>query len=187
MANGSELLQVTGEPVQLTPESEQVTPQEVQPIPGQALGEPPVLAEPDKRTPPIPDTGAITVTPSYTPAQIQALQTARIVQGWPVLKLNRYTGTDKEWQELIRWEIPLGRTGDLHQLSLLSSNDAKTRYQVVLANIDQTLPLERQTSTPWDAPWRDTVIPGESACYVLVRSTDGTSITVDGMMSGTEH
>ena len=84
----------------------------------------------------------------------------------------------------MRWDIPMGFTGDLHEISLLSDQDSKTRYRLVIGNIDQHLPTDRQTSTPLEMPWRRTVIPGGTSVYVEVVSPDGTTITVDGMITG---
>ncbi|MBA7685855.1 hypothetical protein ES703_94284 [subsurface metagenome] len=85
----------------------------------------------------------------------------------------------------MRWDVPIGYTGDLHEISLLSSNDAKTRYRIFLANAKQDVPTDRQTTTPLTLKWDRSVLPGGYSIWVEVRSTDGTSIIVDATITGT--
>ncbi|GAH63983.1 unnamed protein product, partial [marine sediment metagenome] len=41
------------------------------------------------------------------------------------------------------------------------------------------------TTTPQEHKWDRTVLPGGTAVWVEVRSTDGTPIIVDGSLTGT--
>lgn len=168
---------------QLAPEQEQVVGTEVQ-EPRVIDSVLPRIEQPEKREPPPPAMPRAPLPPPEVRAEEEARQ---IIYGDPVLKLNRYSGGSQEWQELLRWDIPVGKSGDLHEISLLSDNDAKTRFRIVLGHIDQNIPTDRQTSTPFNVPFQRGVIPGGTSCYVEVRSTDGTSINVDGMMSATER
>ncbi|KKN35593.1 hypothetical protein LCGC14_0782030 [marine sediment metagenome] len=192
MAGKGDTLQVIGEgPEQLFPDEAQLTDSERQ-LPAQAGEPPPLIAESDKRTLPIPDTGVVVQhknLPEVTPemvAQAEAIQTLKLLQGWPVAKINRYTGTQAKWQTLVTWKIDSGRIGNLHEISLVSSDDSKTRYRIIIANVDQKVPVDRQTTSPFNLTFRENVIPTGSEVYVQVRSTDETSITVDGIITGTE-
>ena len=174
------VLEGTGEIEQLTPEVEQVVRGEPQ-VPSRPPSPLVPVREAEKRTEPLP----VSPRPAMPSSeQIAAQEAQQSLYGIPVVKVNRYVGGDQEWRELVRWDIPAGFTGDLHEISLLSDQDSKTRYRVVIGNIDQDFPTDRQTSTPLEMPWRRTVIPGGTSVYVEVVSPDGTTITVDGMITG---
>ena len=177
------VLEGTGEIEQLTPGVEQVVSGEPQ-----VSSRPPSplvkVAEAEKRIEPLPVSPRAAMPSSE---QIQEQQAQQALYGIPVVRLNRYSGSDQDWVELVRWDIPMGYTGDLHEISLLSDNDSKTRYRIVIGNIDQNLPTDRQTSTPLEMPWRHTVLPGGTSVYVEVVSPDGTAIIVDGMITGSER
>lgn len=175
------VMDVTGTLRQLTPEDEQIVDGEPQ-LPSRPSSPLVDVEEPEKRVMPMP----VSPRPPLPTAEEVAEQSAyQTIYGGPVLKENRYSGTDQDWVELVRWDVPLGYTGDLHTISLLSNNDEKTRYRVFLANVDQNLPTDRQTNTPQEHKWDRTVLPGGTAVWVEVRSTDGTSIIVDGSITGT--
>lgn len=166
---------------QLVPEEEQIVDGEPQ-TPSRPSSPLIEVAAPEKRAAPMP----VSPRPPLPSAeQIAAQQAYQLIYGGPVLRVNRYSGDDQDWVELLRWDIPIGFTGDLHEISLISSNDTKTRYRIFLANIDQGIPTDRQTVTPLSLPWDRTVLPGGYSVWVEVRSTDGTSINVDGMLTGT--
>jgi hypothetical protein len=74
--------------------------------------------------------------------------------------------------------------GDLHEIAIVSSDDTHTRYRFILANVDQNVPTDRATTTPWTGPWRNVKIPPGFTIRVDVMSTDGTVVTVDGSISG---
>lgn len=177
------VMQVTGVERQLTPEELQVVGTEIQEarLPDSVL---PRIEEPEKRMAPPPPLPRAPLPP---PAQLAEAVARQTIYGIPILRINHYTGTDKTWKTLLSWMIPQERTGDLHEIALLSDNDTKTRFRIVIAGRDQDIPLDRQTSTPLKFPWRGTVLPGGSYVIIEVRSTDGTSITVDGMLTGSER
>lgn len=170
-------------PPQLIPDVEQVVGAEVQKprVPGTAL---PRIELPEKREPPQP---VAPRAPLPSAAEIAEQQAIQVIYGLPILRINRYSGSDQDWVELVRWDIPEGRTGDLREISLLSDSDAATRYRIVLANIDQNIPTDRQTTTPIALSWRNTVIPGGASVFVEVLSVTGAAIHVDGHITGTER
>ena len=174
------VLEGTGELEQLTPGVEQITDGEPQ-VPSRPPSPLVKVTEAEKRTEPLP----VSPRPALPSAEEIAVQQAtQVLYGIPVVRINRYSGSDQNWVELVRWDIPTGYTGDLHEISLLSDNDSKTRYRIVIGNIDQNIPTDRQTNTPLDMPWRRTVLPGGTSVYVEVVSPDGTAIVVDGMITG---
>jgi len=175
--------QGTGVIQQLTPDVEQVVGPEAQEAlaPDTVL---PVIAEPDKRIAPIPGPGRSVLPPLEIVQDEVARQT---IIGFPVVKIDSYTGTDRDWHMLLRWDIPDGLTGDLHEISLRTTSPAKTRYRLVFADRDQGLPTDKDFPSLFTLPWRQTVIPGPASVTIEVRSTDGTSIMVDGTLTGSER
>jgi len=176
--------ETTGVEHQLGPEEEQVVGTE-----GQEAREPPDtvlprLEEPDKRVAPLPARPRAALPP---PAQIQEEVARQTLSGWPILAINRYTGTDADWQMLVRWDIPEDYTGDLHEISLLSDDDANTRYRIYISDRIQDVPVDRQISTPVSMPWRGGVIPGPTSVTVEVRSVGSATINVDAFITGTER
>jgi hypothetical protein len=178
----SEVEKLSGVQKQLTPDETQIVDGESQvpTFPGAPLIE---IAEPDKRIAPLP----VTIAPSAAEeAGLTGEAAASILIGQPFMDLDRYNGHDATWQRLVSWDIPLGLVGDLHEISLLSNDDAHTRYRIFLADQNMNLPLDRATSTPLSLPWRDSKIPGGTSVWVEVMSSDGaTNIQVDGVISGT--
>ena len=166
---------------QLVPLEEQIVDGEPQ-VPSRPSSPLIVITQPEKRMAPLPVTPRPGLPTAEEIAQHEAIQA---IYGGPVLEINRYEGTDQEFRELVRWDIPVGFSGDLHEISLLSNNDTKTRYRIFIANQPQSIPEDRQTSTPLSLPWDRGVIPGGTSCWVEVRSTDGTSIIVDGTLTAT--
>lgn len=174
------VMPATGELIQLEPHEEQIVDGEPQ-LPSRPSSPLVHLEEKEKRTVPLP-TGPRPPLPNA--AQVAEQQAIQSIYGQPVLVWNRYTGSDKDWRELIRWAIPLGRTGDLHELALKSDNDAQTRWRIILGNVDQNVPTDRTLATPINWPWDRTILPGGTEVSVQVYSADGSAITVDGQISG---
>ena len=171
----------TGEERQLSPEEEQVVGTEVQDprVPGVL----PVLEETDPRIAPLP---ARPRAPLPTSVEIQEQVARQTLFGRPVLRIDRYTGSDADWAMLVRWDIPEDYTGDLHEISLLSDDDANTRFRIIIGGLDQDAP-DKQITTPVSLPFKGGVIPGGTAVTVEVRAVAGTTINVDAFISGTER
>jgi len=175
------VMDATGTIEQLVPGVEQIVDGEPQ-LPSRPSSPLVTISQPEKRVAPMPVAPRPPLPSSEQIAEQQAYQE---LYGGPVLKVNRFSGTDQDWVELVRWDIPIGYTGDLHEISLLSNNDAKTRYRIFIVNVDQHIPTDRQTQTPQTFKWDRSVLPGGYSIWIEVRSTDGTSITVDGILTGT--
>jgi len=176
--------EVTGVDRQLSSEEEQVVGAEVQqpPISDLVL---PVLEEAARRIAPLP---ARPRAPLPAPAQLQEDIARQTLSGWPALAIDRYSGSSIKWVMLIRWDIPADWTGDLHEISLLSDDDAHTRYRIFIGDRIQQVPVDRQIDTPIALPWRGTVIPGPTSVTVEVRSTDeAVTINVNASITGTER
>lgn len=193
MVNGQpgELQEISGASRQWSPEQAQVVDGEsqVSTLPPATIIE---LAEPDKRIPPSATgqypgeaTEVITEEAGGVPVAEGAPEAAPVKIAFPALRWTRYAGTDQNFVELVSWTIPIGYTGDLHEISLQSDNDAKTRWRITIAGVNQAVPTDRTLATPITWPWRDTILPGPTQVMIEVMSTDGTSITVDASITGT--
>jgi len=106
--------------------------------------------------------------------------------GTPVAKVGRYSGSDTDWQTLVTWTVPSDKVGDLHEISWVSDNDAKTRVRLVIAGADQEVP-DSQIDSPLSLPWRENGLAAGSAVTLSVKSSDGTAINVSGSLTGTER
>ncbi|GAJ12416.1 unnamed protein product, partial [marine sediment metagenome] len=115
--------EATGTIRQLVPEEEQIVRDEPQ-IPSRPSSPLIEIEPPEKRVVPMPVSPR---PPLPTAAEVAAQQAYQTIYGGPVLKVNRYSGNTQDWVELLRWDVPLGYTGDMHTISLLSDNDEKTR------------------------------------------------------------
>jgi len=175
------VMDATGTLQQLVPLEEQIVSGEPQ-VPSRPSSPLITVAQPEKRMVPLPTTPRPALP---TPEQMAQQQAIQAIYGGPFLEINRYVGSDLDYRELVRWDIPIGFTGDLHEISLVSNDDAHTRYRIFIGNQKQNVPEDRQTSTPLTLPWDRGIILGGTSCWVEVRSTDGTEITVDGTMTGT--
>lgn len=176
--------EVTGRRQQLPPDVEQVVGGEGQftLAPGEEL---PVISDIPRREAPLPAEPTTRVSfPAGT--DLEDLQARRTLGGLPVLFTNRYEDVDTDWQELVRWDIIEGVLGDLHEIALSTNNGAKTRYRVIVANREMSIP-DRQVASLLNFQFRENNIPGPTSVTVEVRSTDGTSIIVDSYITGTER
>lgn len=117
---------------------------------------------------------------------IAARITAEQVSGDPIANLNRYSGNDTDWQTLVTWTVSSGKVGDLHEISVTSDNDAKTRFKLTIAGTDMAIPDE-EISTPFTLTWRRNEIAAAAVVIMQVKSSDGTTIAVDGILTGTER
>jgi hypothetical protein len=177
-----EVEKLSGVDRQFTPEELQLVDGETQTITRAPMPLIPV-EEPSKTEAPLP------AGPAFPPYSAPITETGGVAAPaalftYPILRSNRYSGGDTTWQELLRWDIPDGWIGDLSELAISSSDDAHTRYRIILANVDQNVPTDRATTTPWNGPWRNIKIPPGFTVRVDVMSTDGTVITVDGSITG---
>ncbi len=166
---------------QLPPDVEQLVGAEIQEplVPG-AL---PRIEEEPQRIAPLP---TVPRAPLPAPAVVQEQIARQTLFGQPIIRDNRYSGGSTDWVSLVRWDIPEGFTGDLEDISILSDDDSLTRYRILINGVDQELASDKQISTPKNWAWaKTTVISG--SVTIEVRSTDGTSINVDGSITGTER
>lgn len=175
----------TGLNRQLFPEEEQVVGSEQQ-LPREP-GVLPRIEDVDRRIPPGPAGFGFSAEQLPTGTQLEQELARQQLIGLPVLFSNRFEGTNQDFQDLVRWDIQEGLIGDLHEISLATNNAAKTRYQIFIGDREMSIPNDRQVSANLAFPFRSNHIPGARSVTLKVRSSDGTSIIVDGFITGTER
>jgi hypothetical protein len=180
-----DIQKLSGVPQQFPPDLQQIVDGESQ-VATQAPSPLIELEEPEKRIAPS-ETGQYPPEPAEAIGEEgeAAVAAAPVKIDFPIVRWTRYAGADGDFRELLSWNIQEGYVGDLHEISLLSDNDAKTRFKLTIAGVDMQLPTDRTLATPITMPWRDTKLPGPASVLLEVKSTDGTTINVDGMITGT--
>lgn len=105
--------------------------------------------------------------------------------GTPIARLDRYSGSDDEYQEVVSWTVTEGYEGVLHEISMVSTNYSKTHFKLVIAGVTQF--EDKLIQSALSLPWKDNKLASESQVILYAKSTDGTtSITVDGSITGKE-
>jgi len=107
--------------------------------------------------------------------------------GKPVIKLDRYEGGNTDYQTVVRWEV--GREhdlkrGDLKEISFESSAYDYTEWMVRISTQVFSGKMTQSTVTV-PLPENLELTRGDRV-EILCRSTDGTTITVDGLIVGKE-
>ncbi|MBW2674251.1 MAG: hypothetical protein JRD89_12695 [Deltaproteobacteria bacterium] len=101
-----------------------------------------------------------------------------------VSQVNRHSGPETEYQTVVSWQVSENRLGMLREISMVSDNYTKTRFRLTIADERQFEDLEIQTSLT--LPYPNLILPSEAVVLLEAKSSDGTSITVDGSITGKE-
>ncbi len=117
---------------------------------------------------------------------VYAIRTQTRFLGDPIARAGRYSGASTDFQDLVAWTVSSDKIGDLHEISWISDNDEKTRFQLTIAGVDQEIPDE-QIDSPLTLPFRMNSLAPSSAVTLKVKSSDGTTINVSGSITGTER
>jgi len=102
----------------------------------------------------------------------------------PVCEVDRYAGTDTTYQVVASWTVAADVIGYLAEVSMESSSYSKTYFKLVIGAT--TLFTDKTIQGPLSIPFADVQLAEGTVVRLSARSTDGTSITVDGMISGKE-
>lgn len=106
------------------------------------------------------------------------------IAGTPIARVDRYSGTSTTYEEVVSWLVGTGKKGDLKEVSMYSDNFAKTHFKLVIRSTTQFEDKLIQTSL--SLPFPDCELPEGATVALYAKSTNGTSITVDGSISGKE-
>ena len=102
----------------------------------------------------------------------------------PVCNVQRYSGASTTYQWIASWVVGADVIGYLAEVSLISSNYSKTLFKL---DIDGAhIFTDLQIDAPLSIPFSDTKLPEATEVHLYAKSSDGTSITADGMISGKE-
>ena len=101
-----------------------------------------------------------------------------------IAQLSEYQGVEETYQIVVQWIVSAGKSGILQEISMASSNYDKTLFQLSIATYfhfsDQTL------KQPLTLVFPGLKLPPGTWVYLAAKSSDSTSIIVDGSISGKE-
>lgn len=104
--------------------------------------------------------------------------------GSPIARVDRYSGSDEEYQEVVKWTVTKGKQGELKEVSMISDTYAKTEFKLTIAGEEQFTDVIIQA--PLTLPFPENSLPAGSVVLLECRSTDGTALVVDGSITGRE-
>lgn len=102
--------------------------------------------------------------------------------GTPIAKLGRYDGASEEYQTIVSWTVPSGKTGVLFEVSMVTSNFAKTHFKLTIGSDEQF--SDKKIQAALTLPWKDNKLAAATVVLLEAKSTDGTAIVVDGSITG---
>jgi hypothetical protein len=106
------------------------------------------------------------------------------VTGTPAGGVGRYSGTDVVYQTVVSWTVAAGRVGRLREVAVRSSNYAKTVLKLVIGST--TFFTDKTIGGALTLPFDDVALAAGAVVTLSAKSSDGTSITVDGSITGKE-
>jgi len=100
-----------------------------------------------------------------------------------VSKLDRYSGADTEYQTVVSWTVSDSKFGILKEISMVSDTYSSTYFRLTIGG--EVKFEDKQIQATLTLPYPDLVLaPGQQV--LLEAKSDGTSIIVDGSISGAE-
>jgi len=101
-----------------------------------------------------------------------------------VTRLDRLTTTSTFYQEVVSWTVSTGKVGVLKLVAMESSKYDKTMFKLTIAGEVQF--TDGEVLAPLNLQWPDVRLAAGSVVKLEAKSTDGTSVTVDGAITGKE-
>jgi hypothetical protein len=98
--------------------------------------------------------------------------------------VGRYTGTSSSYQTVVSWTVATGKLGELKEITLLTSKYDKSNFQVTIGSVVFATNWIVQAAMP--LIFEDLKLSAGTVVKVEVKSTDGTSITVDAVVTAKE-
>lgn len=102
----------------------------------------------------------------------------------PVVELDRYSGSEVTYQSVVSWTVAVGKGGVLKEVSMESDNYAKTLFRLDIGGAAYF--TDKTVIAPLTIPFADVSLAEGVVVEVLAKSSDGTALNVDGMISGKE-
>lgn len=106
------------------------------------------------------------------------------MEGKPIAKVDRYSGSDTTYQTVVSWKVSSGRKGWLQEVSMITDKFRKTLFRLRIG--DETLFEDKQIQTTLTLPFPWNELEEGTVVMLECRSIDGTPITVDGSITGRE-
>lgn len=104
-------------------------------------------------------------------------------EGTPIAALDRHSGVDTDYQEVVSWTVTEGYQGCLEEVAFVSNEYSKTQFKLVIAGTTQF--EDKLVQAACSLPWKSgNKLNSESVVILYAKSTDGTAITVDGSITG---
>lgn len=98
--------------------------------------------------------------------------------------IGRHSGTEQTYQEVIAWTVSTGKIGELKELILISNDFAHTHFRVTIGSVTYCEDTIVRNVIP--LVFADLRLAAAGEVKIECKSTDGTSITVDGVIVGKE-
>jgi hypothetical protein len=98
--------------------------------------------------------------------------------------VGRYTGTDTDYQEVVSWTVAADKLGELKEITILTSDYDKTYLKVTVGNVVFATDWMAQGAMP--LIFEDLKLAAGAVVKVEAKSSDGTSITVDAVITAKE-
>jgi hypothetical protein len=105
-------------------------------------------------------------------------------RGEPIAKVDRYSGGSTSYQTLVSWTVSEGKSGMLKEVSMITNDITHTEFRLTIAGKKQF--EDKFIQAPLTLPFPDNRLNARSVVLLECRSTDGTSIIVDGSITGKE-
>ena len=106
------------------------------------------------------------------------------LEGTPVAKVDRYSGSDTVYQTVVSWTVSAGKRGWLQEVSMITNNFEKTQFKLTISGETLFQDKQVQASLTLPFPWNE--LTEGSVVLLECKSTDGTAILVDGSITGRE-
>jgi hypothetical protein len=98
--------------------------------------------------------------------------------------VGRYSGTATTYQTVVSWTVAAAKLGELKEITILSSSYSKTVLQVTVGSVVFATNWTVQAAMP--LIFEDLKLAAGAIVKVEVKSSDGTSITVDAVITAKE-
>jgi hypothetical protein len=131
---------------------------------------------------------------SGSPDGLRQVVVSGVVENVPVVPLpanevaagaiGRYTGTAQTYQTIATWTVTTNKIGELKEILVLSSDWSKTQFQITIG--DTVFKSSWQMLLSMPLLFVDLRLAEGTTTKVECKSTDGTSITVDAVITGKE-
>lgn len=101
-----------------------------------------------------------------------------------IAEVDREITAETTYQEVVSWTVTTAKIGILREVSMVSDNYAKALFKLEVGGT--ALFTNKAIQAPLTLPFPDVRLAGATVVKLSCKSSDGTSITVDGSISGKE-